>query len=171
MGAAVSCTCDSCVACCEKLPGWLIPSDIRRLAWFQGLDDPRQLFDTILAWDYWCGNFDDQGGEGDIWVPIPINASVGPGEVMSWGAPMRGESSCQLLVERRCSIHEAKPFECRDSYGSCRPGPHGWRRRRIARAWNRPAARRFTAYLRRGEETEPNIDETIDALDLLLGRL
>ena len=111
------------------------------------------LFGTHLAFDRWFSGFADCGGDGDVLTVIP--AAPGhfePGSVFSrpwfdWDA-----RPCGMLKDDRCSIHAHKPRECRWAYCSAHPeemrgGTGADHRERIARAWARPAARRYARWL------------------------
>ena len=140
-----SCWCAECVACCQRLPGWLTPRDVLRLARYLGVT-PQSLFETHLAWDYWC----EDGDLPRTWVPVPANAECAPGNEMPWSMGRRARCD-QLTTKGLCSIHEAKPRECAEAL-PCQERGRGIRRRRIARAWNRPTAKQFRVALGRGDD-------------------
>ncbi|MDH3291600.1 MAG: hypothetical protein OEQ75_11370 [Gemmatimonadota bacterium] len=85
-------------------------------------------------------------------MPIPFADGLRAGEDASWAWPMWTSRPCGLHhPDGLCSIHEAKPRECRWMF-ACQPQHERNNRRRLARAWARPAARAFMARLRRHEE-------------------
>lgn len=132
-------------------------NDVRRLARHVGVD-ARDLFRTHLAFDYWNGGTSDADAweVEDVVVVSPATVNCPPGTVMPFGAPMYGQNVCALLDgDDRCTVHAAKPTECRVTYSCDGNGRDKKLRRRIARAWHRPAARRFLAALNGG--TEPTV--------------
>ena len=163
--SATSCTCAACVSCCERFPGWMTPRDVRRLAEHLGVT-PRSLFQTHLAWDryFLCretaiawGLFtpedeDDYDYPSCVWIALPASATARPGEVTErpW-LPLDFTSRCALLKDGLCTIHDAKPRECRSVFASrCETNPTPFNERAhelIARAWARPAARRWRVSL------------------------
>lgn len=155
------CSCETCVKSCEHVPGWFSPRDVRRL--FAAYGERARQF---VAFDQWYGGFSDVGEEyKDVTVCIPPNEVAAPGAMypeepwFNFG-PSPRFGRCALLVDGRCSIHAHKPAECRLTYGSkCEhkmQNPPSTLRKRIARAWARPAARRFLETLRgRGETARP----------------
>ena len=145
-GGVMECRCQECQKCCERTPGWLSPKDVRRLATHLGVT-MRELFATHLCFDYWVGDHEMP----ETFVPSPATTQCAAGQTMPWSAPMAGNNRCLLFRRGLCSIHTAKPRECRATMGCQEEAisrtDNRWRRR-IARAWNRPAARRFMETLR-----------------------
>ena len=152
------CACESCVSACERMPGWLSPNDVRRLAVFRGLDDPRALFRDTLAFDYWVGCPLHAYGSGcecayeDVWVAAPATDGLAAGDLASFGYRFSPNYRCnQLTNNDRCAIHEAKPRECA-WVRCCVPTTEQERQkpyhRTIARAWARPTGLQFMAFLR-----------------------
>ena len=91
------CACDQCVACCENLPSYLVPSDIEVIAGYLGYDDPIQFaMENLLA---------------------------SPGAIVSVGEKLariptlvpqrKPDQTCKFLdADKRCAIHAVSPFGC-----------------------------------------------------------
>jgi len=96
--ARTECACDQCVACCEILPAYLVPSDIEVIAAHLGYDDLIQFaMENLLA------------SPGAI-VSVGKNLARIPTLI-----PQRmPDQSCKFLdVKKRCAIHTVSPFGCR----------------------------------------------------------
>lgn len=97
------CACEQCVACCEILPAYLVPSDIEVIAAHLGYDDLIQFaIENLLA---------------------------SPGAIVSVGKKLariptlvpqrKPDQTCKFLdVNKRCAIHAVSPFGCQ--YFDCR---------------------------------------------------
>ena len=97
------CACEQCVACCEILPAYLVPSDIEVIAAHLGYDDLIQFaMENLLA---------------------------SPGAIVSVGGKLmriptlvpqrKHDQTCKFLdANKRCAIHAVSPFGCR--YFDCR---------------------------------------------------
>lgn len=127
-GTKESCTCAECQAECVRKPGWFMPGEAEKAAELLGVSLER-LFRTHLMADYW---------EADGTLPLtyvlsPAVVSGKPGGVF----PKDPHGTCVFFVNGRCSIHAAKPHECREAFhGTPLPGVH----RGILDAWNNPEA-------------------------------
>lgn len=167
MTAKPSCDCETCRACCDNVPGWYTPRDVRRLI------SARPDWRHLVAFDRWYLDYDDSA---HIVVMTPPNATTKAGqfyphETARWFFERSARQGvCSLLLEGRCSIHALKPRECRESYGSkCvhRPTHDAgmYQRDRIARAWNRPASLRFLAWVQQeiAKGAEVEIDPRVAA--------
>ena len=92
----IVCACPACTECCRALPGYLVPSDLRRIA--DRLNEPdiaRFALDNLLA---------SPGAivlaDGEFWK---IRTLV----------PARGtDGACRFLQNDRCAIHAESPFGC-----------------------------------------------------------
>lgn len=153
---STSCTCKSCQSCCTNVPGWFTPRDVKRL-----IERYPRKWPKLVAFDRWYNEDED---DTRITVMAPPNKVTRAGEEYpeeggGWGWLMgsRRAGACKLLVKGRCSIHSHKPNECRHTFGQGDPkckggydtssrGPN--LRGRIARAWARPAAKKFLAAVR-----------------------
>lgn len=92
------CACDQCVACCENLPGYMVPSDIEVIAAHLGYEDLIQFaMENLLA---------------------------SPGAIVRLGQKLariptlvpkrKADQTCKFLdVNKRCAIHAVSPFGCR----------------------------------------------------------
>lgn len=99
----IECSCDNCVSACKKKPGWFAPGEIKPAADLLGMSE-KDFFDKYLSVDYW--------GKPDSWLfvlsPATLNAT--PGKEF----PLDPTGQCVFLTEDgKCSIHEAKPYECK----------------------------------------------------------
>jgi Fe-S-cluster containining protein len=91
------CACEQCVACCENLPGYMVPSDIEVIAAHLGYDDLIQFaMENLLA---------------------------SPGAIVSVGEKLariptlvpqrKPDQTCKFLdANKRCGIHAVSPFGC-----------------------------------------------------------
>lgn len=100
----IECECDVCTSACHKKPGWFLPEEIKPAADFLGLTE-KEFFDQFLAVDYYCRTEDSE----TKFVLSPININSTPGEMF----PFYPEGQCIFLKDNKCSIHSAKPFECK----------------------------------------------------------
>jgi hypothetical protein len=96
--ARTECACGQCVACCEILPSYLVPSDIEVIAAYLGYDDLIQFaMENLLA----SSGAIVRVGEKLARIPTLV--------------PQRKpDQSCKFLdVDKRCAIHAVSPFGCR----------------------------------------------------------
>ena len=104
--ARASCTCEKCVDCCKRTPGWFAPGEAERAAELLGLD-----FETFRE-RYLITDHQFTINE-DIEVLAPSGEASRADFRSSY---LHGR--CVFLDEHdRCQIHEAKPFECRETMG------------------------------------------------------
>jgi len=148
------CGCGVCRSACERFPGWMSPGDVRLLAAMLE-QPPAALFDTHLAFDRWFGGYELGGLRDDstVWVVLPAAASLPPGELFPRGFSDAERMGCTFYDRPTgaCAIHAIKPVECREAVICDRSRERGGGREfriYIARAWGRPAGRRFMAELR-----------------------
>ena len=132
------CACDECKALCRKTPGWFLPGEAERAAALLGME-MKEFFRRHLVVDYWVGDgdpralaptkrFDPVLGAGHRYIA---------GDVVSFAYPFIPGTCVFLDEEEHCSIHAAKPHECRMAYG-CRSDPDMREaHKRVVRAWNR----------------------------------
>jgi Fe-S-cluster containining protein len=119
------CSCDACKADCLNKPGWFMPSDIPRLARLLGMPEA-QLAREKLAIDYWMS------ATRPTFVLAPPNTRVKPGGVY----PIEPHGRCAFLTDNGlCSIHAAKPTECRETLHTDTEHVARRRKRRITQAW------------------------------------
>jgi Fe-S-cluster containining protein len=96
--ARTECACEQCVACCEILPAYLVPSDIEVIAAHLGYDDLIQFaMENLLASP---GAIVSMGGKlGRIPTLVPQR---------------KPDQTCKFLdADKRCAIHAVSPFGCR----------------------------------------------------------
>lgn len=124
------CACDLCQGCCERSPGWLMPGEADKISKFLGITWQDLIF-KFLVWTRW------ESRQGDVMVLAPAKFDLDPvtteSRVTAPGYEHVAGRCIFLTEDRRCSIHEVKPFECRVSFG-CEPNRGNWRAL-IARKW------------------------------------
>ena len=149
------CTCEKCISYCKKRPGWFRPKEIPKLAKFLKMSI-KGVFQKYLIADYWIGN------SSDTYLLSPVkdfekveepliketisfqrehNKLMGredcdrAGSYTSWSYAFL-HAPCIFLKNNRCTIYEARPFECAVSWhgdkGSIRDI-----RRLIAEKWKK----------------------------------
>jgi Fe-S-cluster containining protein len=151
------CSCAACKAACSHKPGWFRPRDIPKLAKLLRMTEA-QLVRERLAIDYWAAS-----PSRAVFVLAPANASCKPGEVY----PFDPRGRCTFLTDDgRCSIHAAKPYECREALHSDSDDLVVSRKKRIVREW-----RTAKGYLRTLLGFEPKMPEpTVEDVILTLTR-
>ena len=98
----IECSCRDCTSACYKKPGWFIPEEIKPAADLLGLTE-EEFFKQFLSVDYY-GNPDNF-----LFVLSPATVDNQPGEMF----PLIPSGQCVFLKDGACSIHAAKPFECK----------------------------------------------------------
>lgn len=144
MSSRASCTCDKCVSLCSVAPGMFKPGEAERVAEFLGLTLDG-LFITQLAvreTAYAPGVL--------ALTPATIGSERGDLMVETWG-------TCVFLTrEGRCSIHDVKPFECREAW--CGDGPiavDDAAYRKVVDAWRpREHQRQLQGLIRRAQKAK-----------------
>lgn len=122
-----------------------MPGEVERLA--DLLDtDVAALFAAHLAVDWW----EDLDGVGDVFVLSP--ALVGEEAGVEFPAAPGGR--CVFYAEGRCTIHDAKPFECRALIHTDGRAAVSARHEATARAWV-PHQDQIRDLLGREPEAEP----------------
>lgn len=91
-----SCDCTACASHCAVMPGYLIPSDLPRMA--HGKDDFYAFVDASLEASPGAKVIDTRSGE-IFNIPTLVPRA-------------RQNGSCMFFVEGRCTIHEVSPFGC-----------------------------------------------------------
>lgn len=147
-----ACSCDHCRSLCERFPGWFTPRGLVCFARYLGVDVP-SVFKTHVALDAFYEP------DRETLIALPASERVPPGtkfprpmlsifEMIDRLLPDYKEnlSRCAMFIDGHCSIHDAKPRECRDTFAvGCQTAiehgidserSHG--HERIARAWMRP---------------------------------
>lgn len=124
------CTCKKCISYCKKRPGWFRPKEMLPLA--ESLEMPLlEVFKKYLIVDFWTG-------KSQVYVLAPVKdfdkVKSGPerrmldtqrefnklmhrncdraGSYASWGYAFI-HAPCIFLKGSKCSIYEARPFECK----------------------------------------------------------
>lgn len=99
------CACSSCQGACATKPGWFMPGEAEKAAEHLGLS-LTDLFHQSLSVDWWERDADVPH---DVFILSPAVMGGSPGS--EFDADPGG--ICVFFKEGRCSIHEVKPFECR----------------------------------------------------------
>lgn len=100
----MDCSCQNCQNACKRKPGWFKPGEAEKVAAFLGIS-LEQLFTDSLAIDYWASE--------NIFILAPATKSFTgglPGQIYSYF----GKGECVFFKDGKCSIHEVKPFECKE---------------------------------------------------------
>lgn len=123
-----SCECCTCANACASKPGWFMPGEAEKAA--KLLKMSLKFFDTYLGVDWWNG---DEYGE-ETFILSPATVSAEPGEMFE----RNPRGVCVFYKDKRCRIHEAKPYECQmywhgDTGGSAR-------HEKVAMAWKKHQA-------------------------------
>lgn len=116
-----NCDCTSCQHACEVKPGWFLPGEAERAAALLGLS-LQEFFDKHLSVDWF-------ESVPDIFLLAPASSGSDVGGM--YHANPKGR--CTFFVGGRCSIYEARPFECR-AYHHSQEIPNG-RHEAVAKAW------------------------------------
>ena len=112
-----NCICPGCVSACRNDPGRLVPDDVRKLSRLLGISE-RDLENDYLV------RVSVASGGHTLHALAPAKSKgrrfvAAPGTA----APdyyAKEEGRCIFLDDNdRCSVHEAKPFEC-GAYMGCR---------------------------------------------------
>lgn len=101
------CTCRRCVNACKQQPGWFAPGEAEKAAELLGI--PFEEFKKFIIKD----SCDDQYAENApyIYAPRKIGVDLPDSEFREY-QQKRKQGTCVFLKEDRCSIHQAKPYEC-----------------------------------------------------------
>ena len=122
-----SCQCKKCSAACSWKPGWFLPGEAEKAAEFLKMPI-KKFFNKFLAVDWWNG--EEYGQE--TFVIAPAIAGQPTGEEY----PVVPTGDCIFYVNKRCSIHDAKPYECRMFWHGETATSHGKdRHKEVADAW------------------------------------
>jgi Fe-S-cluster containining protein len=111
------------------------------------------FFDQFCAVDYW-------EGDSPIFIVSPATTKCTPGKVF----PYDPRGRCVLLKDGLCSIHAAKPAECRAEHHTDSGAAISTRHKAIAMAWKDHQGE--PARLLQGEPKAAPFDP-ITALDLV----
>jgi Fe-S-cluster containining protein len=128
MTPPTDCTCFRCVEACRKQPGWFKPGEAEKAAELLGL--PFDEFKKFIVMDH--ADNEKAPTAPYVWAPRKVGVDQPVDELRSHYT-QRKPGVCVFLKDGRCSIHAAKPFECRETL-VCEPG--GWGLRDdIEQAW------------------------------------
>lgn len=121
------CVCSECKSACQSKPGWFMPGEAEKVAEHLGVSF-EELFKTKLSVDWW-----EAGTEIDehVFLLSPTVIGGNPGEEFD----SNPNGQCVFYVEGACSIHEVKPFECRELMHDSWEITHE-RHLGVAKAWN-----------------------------------
>lgn len=130
-----SCDCESCVANCRHIPGYLLPQDVEQIA--------RQLGYTIVnafAQEYLLAS---------IGATV-MNSETGRVFQIPTLVPSRGDDGACVFLDNadRCRIHGVNPYGC--AFFDCRQSHEDANRRsarglqEIARQWSTPGGNLYT---------------------------
>lgn len=119
-----SCSCHGCQRACETKPGWFLPGEAEKAAAL--LNIPlQQFFNEYLGVDWWEDSLNP------IFVLAPATTDMDTGE--EYDSNPRG--ICIFYKDGLCTIHDAKPFECREFlHGDSRDTTYK-RHQSVAAAW------------------------------------
>jgi Fe-S-cluster containining protein len=91
------CACEQCIACCENLPAYLVPSDIEAIATHLGYDNPVHFaMENLLA------------SPGAI---VSIEGKLA--RIPTLVPQKKRDQTCKFLdAKKRCAIHIVNPYGC-----------------------------------------------------------
>lgn len=118
------CQCDCCKTACQNRPGWFAPGEIEQAAAHKGLS-LKDFFNRFLAVDWW------QTDEKAIFVIAPAIKGSPTGQEY----PAQPTGQCIFYENSLCSIHEAKPSECRFYIHDSANEDNMEHRRQIVEVW------------------------------------
>ena len=107
----IECSCEECTSACHRKPGWFLPEEIKPAAALLGITE-QEFFNEYLSVDYYGSSHDAEGNEipnGFMFVLSPATDKSQPGDIF----PFDPSGTCVFLKDNKCSIHSAKPFECK----------------------------------------------------------
>ena len=100
-----SCNCDTCCSACTYKPGWFAPGEVAKAALFLDMTS-QEFFNTYLAVDW----YETSKNADAIFILAPAITKISPGGMY----PANPKGQCVFYKENKCSIHPAKPSECRN---------------------------------------------------------
>lgn len=116
-----ACQCNTCKSACERRPGWFMPGEAEKAAELLGMTK-KEFFDKYLGIDWWEGS-------DPIFLLAPATHRSRPGQEY----PSNPRGACVLFKDGLCSIHAAKPHECR--IWSCKTPVEEGEHEQVAMAW------------------------------------
>jgi Fe-S-cluster containining protein len=148
------CTCDRCQKACQNKPGWFLPGEAEKAAELLGMPLP-EFFRTKLGVDWY-------EGEKPVFVLSPAITTMPAGETF----PSDPMGTCVFFESGRCTIHAAKPFECRMFLHGQQFDETDKRHADVAAAWVNHQAQIEELY---GDEPEAVEEDALSALMSLFG--
>lgn len=127
-----SCTCNLCVSCCHRTPGWFKPGEAEKAAALLGM--PFEEFKKeYLIQEYWVGDAE----HGNIYILSPRKTWQPKGFERAAYSDAFTVGTCIFLENDLCKIHAEKPFECKQALG-CDTKPYkNTCREKISNIWKR----------------------------------
>ena len=134
------CTCQACVLACKRLPGAFKPGEAEKAAALLGMPWP-EFRERFLILDYWIGNQKRWSSETplgqDIYVWTPRREGVDDARRIAQSLDLTFARCTFLNASDLCSIHGAKPHECRMAM-CCAPKQSGNNLRwAVVNAWKK----------------------------------
>lgn len=126
IGTKESCTCLDCQTACQRKPGWFLPGEAEKAAQLAGVS-LKEFFDDHLSVDYW-------EADENIFALSPAVVDGNPGDMFA--SDPRGQ--CVFYKDGLCSIHVAKPHECKISLHGEQVNQHF----EVAQAWDTEESRK-----------------------------
>lgn len=106
MSEKTECSCKKCVRACECSPGWFLPGEPEKAAETLGI--PFDEFKKKLIKDHCSSRYADNAPY--VWSPRKMTDAD---HEIRTHSEQREKGACVFLVEGKCSVHAAKPYECR----------------------------------------------------------
>lgn len=98
----IDCQCNKCQGACQNKPGWFLPDEIEKAAKYLNLT-VKEFFDKYLGVDWW------EAYE-KTFILAPAITRMGAGGEY----PGNPKGTCVFFKDGKCSIHDVKPYECRE---------------------------------------------------------
>lgn len=105
------CKCSECVDACKAQPGWFKYGEAEKAASLYGLPF-KEFREKFLILDHCDNPYINDAPY--VWAPRKVDVDGKDDRIRSF-ENQRKEGKCIFLQRNRCSIHEAKPFECREA--------------------------------------------------------
>ncbi len=116
---ATECSCKKCVQACQEQPGWFAPGEAEKAAELIGMDF--EEFKKFLIKDH-CDNPSAPRAP-YIYAPRKVGVDL-PNQEIRTRENQKKKGPCVFLKNNRCSIHQAKPYECREVFACDYKGYH-----------------------------------------------
>lgn len=123
---AEDCQCEDCRGACEYKPGWFMPDQIPKLLEHFKASSVQELVDDHdFAIDY----YEAYPNDIDILAPNTVKNKGWP------RYPENPKGTCVFLQDGKCSIHDVKPYECREFVHEDSNDDISDRHRAVAKQW------------------------------------